>query len=383
MVKYKFEDIAFNSTLKKKPVEEDKYTYSGLEHLDSGSLTVNRYGSDVAPKGEKLLMKKGDVLFGKRRAYQKKVAIAPFDGIFSAHGLVLRPKENVIDKDFFPLFISSDYFLEPAIKISVGSLSPTINWGDLKQLEFELPSLEEQRKLAKILWAAEETKQAYKKLLQKTDDMVKSKFEEMFGDINTKEYIRKPIIDVIEKPISGEWGTDDVSGNGTKVLRTTNFTDYGVINYEDVITRNIDENKIKNKLLEDLDIIIEKSGGSDTKPVGRVVYYKDSGEVYLVNNFTAILRKKDENIDNDYLFYYLYNAYWNGKTRLFENKTTGIHNLKLIEYLSATEIFIPPMKLQEEFSLLFRQAEQSKQQLQKSLDSLNATIRALINENLK
>jgi len=246
-----------------------------------------------------------------------------------------------------------------------------------------LPGLEEQRKLAKILWAAEETKQAYKKLLQKTDDLVKAKFEEMFGDKSTKEYIRKPIIDVIEKPISGEWGTDDISGNGTKVLRTTNFTDYGVINYEDVITRNIDESKIKNKLLENLDIIIEKSGGSDTKPVGRVVYYKDSGELYLVNNFTAILRKKDENINNDYLFYYLYNAYWNGKTRLFENKTTGIHNLKLMEYLSETKIFIPPMKLQEKFSSIFNQAEKSKQQLQTSLDSLNATMRALINENLK
>ena len=153
MPKYRFDEIAINSTEKKKPVEEDKYTYLGLEHLDTGSLTVTRFGSDVAPIGEKLVMKKGDVLFGKRRAYQKKVAIAPFDGIFSAHGMVLRPKEEVIDKDFFPLFISSDYFLDAAINISVGSLSPTINWRDLKVLEFELPSLEEQRKLAKALWA--------------------------------------------------------------------------------------------------------------------------------------------------------------------------------------------------------------------------------------
>lgn len=85
MAKYRFEEIAINSTEKKKPVEEDKYTYLGLEHLDSGSLTVTRFGADVTPKGDKLIMKKGDVLFGKRRAYQKKVAIAPFDGIFSAH----------------------------------------------------------------------------------------------------------------------------------------------------------------------------------------------------------------------------------------------------------------------------------------------------------
>lgn len=182
MARYKFDQIAFNSTDKKKPVDEDKEHYIGLEHLDSGSLKVTRWGSEIAPKGEKLLMKKGDVLFGKRRAYQKKVAIAPFDGIFSAHGLVLRPKTDVIDPGFFPLFIASDYFLDAAIKISVGSLSPTINWRDLKELEFDLPSISVQQKLARVLWAINDTKEAYQKLIQETDELVKSQFIEMFGD---------------------------------------------------------------------------------------------------------------------------------------------------------------------------------------------------------
>ena len=144
-----------------------------------------RYGADVAPVGEKLIMKAGDVLFGKRRAYQKKVASAPFDGIFSAHGMVLRPRENVVDSNFFPLFIGSDYFLDAAISISVGSLSPTINWRDLRELEFDLPPLEEQRKLAKVLWAINDTIEAYKNLIAATDDLVKARFVEMFGEIGT------------------------------------------------------------------------------------------------------------------------------------------------------------------------------------------------------
>ena len=185
MPKYRFEQIAINSTEKKKPTEEDRFTYLGLEHLDSGCLEVTRFGSDVAPIGEKLVMREGDVLFGKRRAYQKKVAIAPFDGIFSAHGMVLRPREDVIDKDFFPLFISSDYFLDAAIKISVGSLSPTINWRDLRNLEFNLPPLEEQRKLAKVLWAMNKTMEAYKKLIKATEDLVKSQFIARFCNQRT------------------------------------------------------------------------------------------------------------------------------------------------------------------------------------------------------
>ena len=181
MPKYKFTEIAINSTEKKKPTEADKDTYIGLEHLDSGTLTVSRWGAEVAPIGEKLVMKKGDVLFGKRRAYQKKVGIAPFDGIFSAHGMVLRPREEVITKEYFPLFISSDYFLNEAIRISVGSLSPTVNWKDLKDLEFFIPSIEEQRRLTPVVWAAIEARNAYKTLISRTDELVKSQFIEMIS----------------------------------------------------------------------------------------------------------------------------------------------------------------------------------------------------------
>lgn len=210
MPKFRFTEIAINSTEKKKPVEEDKFTYIGLEHLDSGTLTVSRWGSDIAPIGEKLVMKKGDVLFGKRRAYQKKVGIAPFDGIFSAHGMVLRPREEVITKEYFPLFISSDYFLNEAIRISVGSLSPTVNWKDLKELEFTIPSIEEQKRITPLIWAAIEAKNAYKEQIKCTDNLVKSQFIEMFGDPNNnantvsfetaftiRDDLRKPINDSV------------------------------------------------------------------------------------------------------------------------------------------------------------------------------------------
>ena len=184
MPKYKFTEFAINSTEKKKPTEADKETYIGLEHLDSGTLTVSRWGAVVAPIGEKLLMKKGDMLFGKRRAYQKKVGIAPFDGIFSAHGMVLRPREEVITKEYFPLFISSDYFLNEAIRISVGSLSPTVNWKDLKDLEFNIPTIEEQRRITPLVWAAIKIREAYRNQIAATDNLVKSQFIEMFGEID-------------------------------------------------------------------------------------------------------------------------------------------------------------------------------------------------------
>ena len=176
MTRYRFDQIAMNSTAKKRPEDSDRERYIGLEHLDPGTLEVTRWGAEVTPKGDKLLMEKGDVLFGRRRAYQKKVGIAPFDGIFSAHGMVLRPRAGVVDPGFFPFFISSDVFLGEAIRVSVGSLSPTANWKDLKVLEFNLPSLDKQRELAGILSEAERLKGHYRSLLAACDDVVKSQF---------------------------------------------------------------------------------------------------------------------------------------------------------------------------------------------------------------
>lgn len=384
MKKYRFDEIAFNSTEKKKPTEADKDTYLGLEHLDSGCLTVSRFGSDVAPIGEKLVMKKGDVLFGKRRAYQKKVAIAPFDGIFSAHGMVLRPKSNVIDPDFFPLFISSDYFLDAAIKISVGSLSPTINWRDLKELEFELPDLKEQKRLAGVLNSINRTREAYKKLLFLTDQLVKSQFIEQFSLTHAREngWDVLPVSKLVEKPLSGEWGQEDNTREGTKVLRTTNFTDRGEIDYSDVVTRVIDSKKVEEKSMREGDILIEKSGGSDTKPVGRVVYYQETSENFLFNNFTALLRPCSDKIRNRFLFTFLFVNYWNGGTKLYENKTTGIHNLKLMDYLENTFIPLPPVQLQEQFVTFVRQSDKSKFELERAISELDATYKRIISENL-
>lgn len=382
---FKFDEIAFNSTEKKKPVDEDKYTYLGLEHLDSDSIYVTRYGADVAPKGDKLIMKKGDVLFGKRRAYQKKVAIAPFDGIFSAHGMVLRPKEDVIDKDFFPMFIKSDYFLDAAIKISVGSLSPTINWRDLKELKFELPSLEEQRKLAEVLWAIYDMKDKYKKLILATDELVKSQFIEMFGDTLTDQSVYKvvPLASVFDKPQGGEWGKDDPDSTGVPVLRTTNFTDEGIIDFTDVATRIIPLDKVEKKSLSKGDILIEKSGGSNDKPVGRVVYFESDDNTYLNNNFTAKLHLNGIfDLNSFYVFKFMFVNYWMGGTKIHEGKTTGIHNIRLNDYLEKTYIPLAPRSIQDEYVELAEQSDKSKFALQEAIKDLDALSKKIIAENL-
>lgn len=147
------------------------------------------------------------------------------------------------------------------------------------------------------------------------------------------------LLDITGKALSGEWGIDDDNGNGIPVLRTTNFTNEGIADLTNVVTRKINKNNIEYKYLRKGDIIIEKSGGSDKQPVGRVVYFDGPENIYLFNNFTDLLRIKNrKKWLPKYIFYSLYFNYRKGGTRRFENKTTGLHNLKIDDYVSKYDV---------------------------------------------
>ena len=147
------------------------------------------------------------------------------------------------------------------------------------------------------------------------------------------------LIDITGKTLSGEWGNDDIDGTGIPVLRTTNFTNDGVVNFDSVVTRSIVKKDLTQKFLQPGDIIIEKSGGSDKQPVGRVVYYEGPEATYLFNNFTGVLRvkAKDKWLPR-YVFYALFANYAQGGTKRYENRTTGLHNLQTDQYVADFQV---------------------------------------------
>ncbi|MGN1119142.1 MAG: restriction endonuclease subunit S, partial [Oscillospiraceae bacterium] len=155
--------------------------------------------------------------------------------------------------------------------------------------------------------------------------------------------------EVFEKQIVGEWGNECNDSNiGVAVLRTTNFTNIGVIDYEGVVKRDISESKIKEKQLQYGDIILEKSGGTDKTPVGRVVFCdrEIENEVFLCNNFTQAMRVNRSVANPKYVFYIMFYMHQRGVTDLLQSKTTGIRNLRLKEYLNY-EIKLPNLGEQD------------------------------------
>jgi type I restriction enzyme S subunit len=187
-----------------------------------------------------------------------------------------------------------------------------------------------------------------------------------------------PIKDAITEKISGEWG-DEVEGDeGVVVIRTANFLNTGKVNFSNLVRRKIDLKKVEKKKLITGDIIIEKSGGSPTQPVGRVVYFENPDEdTYLCNNFTTILRPDRNKVHPEFLFYLLHSNHKNGKTLRYQNKTTGIINLKLDSYLDS-EIQLPSLDDQIRIAHLLGKVEtlitQRKQHLQQLDDLLKSVF---------
>ena len=190
----------------------------------------------------------------------------------------------------------------------------------------------------------------------------------------------KKLTDICEI-ITGEWGTEisENSQNIVSVIRTTNFLNNGKIDIEnrELIKREIDKNKIEQKQLKKGDIIIEKSGGSPNQPVGRVVFFSlNSNEVFLCNNFTSILRVK-EDINSKYIFYFLRNNYKKNKVVKYQNKTTGIINLKLQNYLNESCIFLPELKIQNKIVNILDNLENIIEKNQNYLTHLGVLTKSL------
>jgi restriction endonuclease S subunit len=167
-----FGEFAQSINERVEPSDAAKDIYVGLEHLDPQSLHIRRWGKGSDVIGTKLRFRKGDIIFGRRRAYQRKLAVTEFNGICSAHAMVTRAKPDTVLPECLPFLMMSDKFMNRAVEISVGSLSPTINWKTLKLEEFALPTLDQQCRIAEILWMMDEVNQTSDLFL---DSVVKSR----------------------------------------------------------------------------------------------------------------------------------------------------------------------------------------------------------------
>jgi len=259
---FRFDEIAISVTDRVQPAETELEHYVGLEHLDPESLKIRRWGSPSDVIGQKLGFRKGDIIFGKRRAYQRKLAVADFDGICSAHAMVLRPETDVVLPEFLPFFMQSDLFMNRAMEISVGSLSPTINWRTLAQQEFPLPSLDEQRRIAELLWAAEGLNSRYRDLMKAKQSLAKSRISSLIKSFSEKKYIYMVKDLLTDKPKNGYSPKANESGKGYRTVSISAISNGKFIPEGNIKFADVDYQKISAYSIRKNDVFVVRGNGN-------------------------------------------------------------------------------------------------------------------------
>ncbi len=149
------------------PLENGLDRYLGLDHIEPDCLFVERWGSlDDDDVSFTKRFRKGQVLFVKRRAYQRKSAVAEFDGICSGDILTFKPRGDELIPELLPFIVQSNGFLDHALGTSSGSLSPRTRWSQLRDFQFVLPTKDRQKQIAEVFWAHEEHLRAVRKVLR-------------------------------------------------------------------------------------------------------------------------------------------------------------------------------------------------------------------------
>lgn len=306
------------------PLSSDLERYVGLDHLDPESLHIKRWGliADGTTFTRKFVA--GQVLFGKRRAYQRKVAVAEFDGICSGDILVFEPANDQLLPELLPFIVQSDGFFRHALGTSAGSLSPRTKWQDLARYEFALPPLDGQRRIAEILWAADEALEANNAILERLTVLKSVTLESNLSNGGNHE-----VVDLGELLLDSQYGTSKRSGTerdgAVPVLRIPNVLK-DRLDLSDLSWAILTSDEQERYAAHDGDILLVRTNGNPLY-VGRSVVVKGVPEGTVFASYLIRLRVDESHIKPDYLNILLNSEYLRRTLRHEIRSSAGNYNI--------------------------------------------------------
>ncbi|WP_195822642.1 restriction endonuclease subunit S [Roseobacter sp. MH60115] len=302
LVSYRFDQLADQINKRVMPDEADVDRYVGLEHLDPDSLRIRRWGDTSEVESTKLLFQPGDIIFGKRRVYQRKVAVADFEGICSAHAMVLRARPDTVLPEFLPFFMQSDLFMERALSISVGSLSPTINWKALATEEFLLPLIQEQARLVEALKASEEVSETLFQLTTQTRQLRQATLDHFARLDGVSDTSFGSLCEMQNgRPFPGDSYVD----KGVRLLRPGNLGSSGYLEWSESATKYLPthvESEAEAFIIDEGDLVINLTAQSlEEGFMGRVCLARE-GDKSLLNQRIGRFRSFADEVLPEFVF---------------------------------------------------------------------------------
>lgn len=339
----------------------DKFV--GLEHYDAGEPMITRYGSPEKLDTSVKHFCKGDILVARRNVYLKRAGYVDFEGVTSGDSIVLRVTNSTYRR-ILPFILNTDDFWDYAEQNADGTMSKRLSPDDLLDYEFEEP--EDKEVLADKLWAAYKVKESYRQLLSTTDEMLKAKFQEMFGD---KGWPLEKLPNIAKYSIGLTYKPSDVSEDGVVVLRSGNIVD-GQIDLEDIVRVTT---KFKDELYVQKDDILMCSRNGSAKLVGKVALIPALSEPMTYGAFMTVIRSPY----NRYLVQYF-------QTKEFRKQLSGskssVMNQVTQKMLDDIIVPLPDEEMINQFAEIATQAEATKASLRASIEAIDRVIRSLINQ---
>ena len=382
MNRVKFGDVVQEIKINVDRTTDDHEYFIAGEHMDSSNIHITRRGrfseSDVGPAFIRLF-RPGHVLYGSRRTYLRKVAVADFEGITSNTTFVLETKDsNRLLQELLPYIMLTDRFSEYAINNSKGSTNPYILFKDLAAYEFDLPTIEEQRQLVVLLSACDRAKEAYKRLLKQTDEVVKSQFVEMFGDPreNPYSYPCEPLSEISDIMSGITKGRKPKTTELTKVpyICTANvqngFIDWSETKYIEAPADEIS----KYALLEDDILMIE---GGDADKVGRGCMAGELPKSCIYQNHVFRVRADKALIEPAFLAAFILLPSTKAYFLWCAKQTTGIATINK-KQLSELQVMYPSLEDQRRYLQFVQQCDKSKFELAQAISRIDDMIKALM-----
>ncbi len=373
---WRFDQIAINVNERiDDPSKSGVDFYVGLEHLDPDSLKIRRWGKPEDVEATKLCFKKGDIIFARRRAYQRKLGVAEFDGICSAHAMVLRPRTDVVLPEFLPFFMQSDLFMNRAVEISVGSLSPTINWKTMAVQQFALPPLEEQQHIVSRLLALEEQIEALLSLRTFHARLIESHTDSFLARWNSRQVTTVDNL-VTSAPRNGLSPKVNADENGYPTLSISAVREGAIVTEGNTKYANVSESDVQQFLLQKRDVLVVRGNGNKllTGKCGIV------GNVPLHCFYPDLLirlRFDEKTIRTDFAVLQWNSPSIHNKLISRAKSTNGIWKINGAD-IRKHSLIVPPLKEQDIFLADYRKHRAAKSVLAKRILSASGLKHQLL-----
>lgn len=371
----KFGEVASRLNIHVDQANTDLEYYIGGEHIESREFMIH---SKAPIKGATIGyqfqfgFEPGDILFMTKNPHLRKASMADFRGLCSIATFVIRTNDpKLLLQEYLLIEMQSDRFWNYLGEHKSGGVNYFINWGTLSNYEFDLPPLHEQKILADKLWAAYRLKESYKKLLAATDEMVKSRFIEMFGECQRKEKLSS----LCETFIDGDWiESKDQSEDGIRLVQTGNVG-YGYFKDKEDKSRYISEETFNRLHCTEIfagDILVSRL----PDPIGRACIIPVGIGRMITAVDCSIIRLKDVILPEYFISYTMTSTY----SAQINEVTTGTTRRRVSRAnLGNVLVPCPSLEAQRQFVAISQQADKSKFELRESIKSIDKVIKSLIN----